>query len=257
MSIKPLINQKAFITGGSKGIGNEIANQISLLGGKVTILARNEELLKKQVNLLNKKYPLKNGELHEYIKFDLNNINLIESLLNNNKLFNESNILINCAGITQNKLLMNLPIDEISKIININLTSSIILSKLFIKNINKIRNKSNFNVNIINISSIVSINGNNLIGTSIYSASKAGLSRFTEVLADEQLMIHKRRPKSPLIKVNALLPRHVADTEIGKSVKFHSSSISNIGETTARDVAHEVIKMITDIDMKSGVVKIV
>lgn len=260
MPIKPLFNQKAFITGGSKGIGNAIANKISSLGGKVTILARNEELLKQQVKLLNNKYPLDNGELHEYIKFDLNEINLIENFLKNNKLFNESNILINCAGITQNKLLMSLPIDEIIKIININLTSSIILSKLFVKNINKIRNNSELNANIVNISSIVSISGNNLIGTSIYSASKAGLSRFTEVLSNEQLEIHNRRPKTPLIKVNAILPRHVKDTDIGKTVKLSSSSSSSsssIGETTTCDVAHEVIKLITDVNNPSGAVRVV
>ncbi|KAG0675967.1 hypothetical protein C6P42_001458 [Pichia californica] len=245
MSVKPLLNQRAFITGGSKGIGNAIANKLSSLGCKITILSRNEELLEREVKQLNSKYPLINGELHDYVKFDLNEINSIEKVIKVNQSFNESNILINCAGLSQNKLMMTIPSEEIMRIININLTSSMILSKLFIKNISRIKNNAKYNANIINISSVVSISSNNLIGACVYSASKAALTRFTETLSEEQIQIHKRRPRSPLIRVNALLPRHVSNTEIGRSVQQTPQTLG-IGTTDTNAVANAVGLILCD-----------
>lgn len=239
MSLKSLLNQRAFITGGSKGIGKGIADKLSSLGCKVTLLSRNEKLLQNQVEYLNNKYPLDNGESHDYVSFDLNNVNDIEKVMKKNKQFIESNILVNCAGVTQNKLLMSIATEEIMKIMNVNLISAMILSKLMVKNASRLKDNQ-INANIINVSSVVSLSTTNLIGASVYSASKSALTRFTETLAAEQIEIHKRRPHSPLVRVNAVLPKHVSDTDIGKSVVQEKGSESPLGETTVADVAQAV-----------------
>lgn len=253
-----LSKQHALITGGSKGIGNAIANKFSSLGCKITILSRDEEFLKNEIDKLNKFYPLKNGELHDYIKFDLSKCNEIEETFKFNKKFKNINILVNCAGVSQAKLHMNIPIQEINDIININLVSPMILSKLFIRNFSrKDRNTSEIDGNIINISSIVSLDDNestDIIGAGVYASSKAALNRFTQLLAIEQEKIHLRRPKSSLIRVNALLPGHVRETNIGKSVKLEgsaeTSSSSSMKTTTVENVAQNAVDCI--IHNKSG-----
>ena len=240
MSIKPLLNQHAFITGGSKGIGSAIAAKLSSLGCRVTILARNQDLLKAQTDQLNHKYPLPNGEKHSYVKFDLLRPSELEKFISEGKCFHRTNILVNCAGMTQKTLLMTTSPQEIADIINVNLTSPIILSKLFVKSTSRVKDPG-YNASIVNISSVVSVPGNNLTGASVYTATKAALTRFTQALAAEQPAIHDRRPLSPLVRVNVLLPRHIADTDIGKSVKTPS-----VGTSTAEDVAQAVADLVTD-----------
>jgi 3-oxoacyl-[acyl-carrier protein] reductase len=241
-----LINYHALITGGSKGIGNTIAKKISSLGCKVTLLSRNEGLLQDEVENLNKEYPLNNGKLHDYIKFDLKNPELIESFIFKNKNFQDINILINCAGMTQNKLLMNIPSNEIQEIMNVNLISPIILSKLFIKTIS--RKKTNEGIkkigHIVNISSILSLSKHDLVGSTVYTATKAGLSRFTECAAHEQGEIHKRKPNSPQIYISCLTPGHVIDTDIGNSVKVDESSVEFMKRTTKEEIADQVAQLL-------------
>lgn len=239
MTLKPLLNQHAFITGGSKGIGSAIALKLSSLGCRVTILARNLELLNRQTEILNRKCPLPNGEKHDYIIFDLRRANELEPFIKNTKQFHSSNILINCAGMTQKSLLMTTSPEEIVDIMNVNLTSPIILSKLFVKNMGRVKDAT-INANVVNISSVVSLSGKNLAGACVYTATKAALTRFTETLAEEQQMIHERRPRTPLVRVNAVLPKHIADTDIGKSVKSKS-----IDTSTSEDVAESVADIVT------------
>lgn len=239
MSLKPLLNQNAFITGGSKGIGSAIAAKLSSLGCRVTILARNQELLKTQTEQLNRRYSLPNGEKHSYVAFDLLRSSELEKFILENKCFQRTNILVNCAGMTQRTLLMTTSPEEIADIINLNLTSPIILSKLFVKSTSRVKDPG-YHASIVNISSVVSLPGNNLTGASVYTATKAALTRFSEALAAEQQEIHERRPRLPLVRVNALLPRHVIDTDIGRSVKSDS-----VGTSTPEDVAQAVVDLVT------------
>ena len=115
----------------------------------------------------------------DYEVCDVSNGNDIEkcckSLLSDGRKFD---ILVNSAGITQNKLLLSTTIDEAQTILHTNLLGCIHFTKLISKSM--LRNKFG---SIINIGSVVGSNGN--IGQSIYSASKSGLVGFTKSLAKE------------------------------------------------------------------------
>ena len=86
--------------------------------------------------------------------------------------------LVNNAGITQDNLAIRMSLDEWKKVIDINLTSTFLLSKFSIKKM--LKNKSG---KIINITSVVGHTGN--LGQSNYTASKAGTIAMAKSLAIE------------------------------------------------------------------------
>jgi len=86
--------------------------------------------------------------------------------------------MINNAGITQDNLAIRMSLDEWQKVININLTSTFLLSKFAIKKM--LKNKSG---KIVNITSVVGHTGN--LGQTNYTASKAGIVAMSKSLAIE------------------------------------------------------------------------
>lgn len=108
------------------------------------------------------------------------------------------NLLVNCAGITQDSLSLRTSTDEISQIMNINFLSCVSLSNFVCKKM--IRSQNLFKRGemaldhelpkppppcIINISSILGEGTIQVPGTSIYSASKAALIQYTRTLSQE------------------------------------------------------------------------
>ena len=81
---------------------------------------------------------------------------------------NKIDVLINNAGVTNDNLSIRMKEEEWKRVIDINLTSTFLLSKNVIKKM--LRNKRG---KIINITSVVGHTGN--IGQANYPASKAGL----------------------------------------------------------------------------------
>ena len=88
---------------------------------------------------------------------------------------NKIDILINNAGITLDNLAIRMKEEEWNKVIDLNLTSSFLLSKNVIKKM--LKNKSG---KIINITSVVGHTGN--LGQTNYAASKAALIAFLNEL---------------------------------------------------------------------------
>ncbi|ODV82858.1 hypothetical protein CANARDRAFT_184994, partial [[Candida] arabinofermentans NRRL YB-2248] len=218
----------ALITGASQGLGWELAKRLSSKGCKITILSRDESKLQDKINILNDQYPLSTTS-HDYISFDLSKPELLEDHIKRNYInYKSINILINCAGISQHKLLMNTSTNEIINILNINLTSSIILSKLLVKSMMKLSNP-----NIINISSILS--QDNVPGTSIYSISKIGLNKLSETISLE--MSRKS------IRCNSILPGLIEETEIGSSVNKEYVKGNGV---KCSDIADTVDKILCD-----------
>ena len=87
-------------------------------------------------------------------------------------------ILINNAGVNVDNLSLRMKDDEWKKVIDINLTSTFLLSKYSIKNM--LKNKFG---RVVNITSIVGHTGN--LGQSNYSASKSGIIGMSKSLAIE------------------------------------------------------------------------
>ena len=166
-----LANINVILTGATGGIGSEILNKLIKCNANVIATGTNEEKL----NKLKKNFP--NIIIK---KFDISNHNLIESFIDEcNKDFNNKiDVLINNAGITKDNLSIRMKDDEWNKVIEINLTSTFLISKNTIKKMLK-----NKNGKIINITSVVAHTGN--LGQSNYAASKAGIVGMSKSLAIE------------------------------------------------------------------------
>ena len=165
-----LKEKKIILTGGSRGIGLSILEKFYSYSSKVLIIGSNNE------NLLitKEKYP---NILIEKLNLEDHN-KIIENFSGYIKKLGGLDILINNAGITKDNLAIRMSQEEWNKVININLTSSFLLSQQAIKFM--IKNKKG---SIINISSVVGHTGN--AGQVNYSSSKAGLIAMSKSLARE------------------------------------------------------------------------
>ena len=114
---------------------------------------------------------MKNLGLDEHDKIE-SFVNTVESKLDG------LDILVNNAGITLDNLSIRLSDENWKKVLDINLTSTFLMSKHAIKKM--LRKKYG---KIINITSIVGHTGN--MGQANYSASKAGIVAFSKSLAIE------------------------------------------------------------------------
>ena len=118
-------NKNILITGASGGIGSELVKKFVLLGGNVLGSGTKTEKL----DLLKKKYP--NIKVK---KFDIAEHSRIEEFIDNVSLeLGGLDILINNAGINMDNLSLRMKDDEWKKVIDINLTSTFLLSKYAIK----------------------------------------------------------------------------------------------------------------------------
>ena len=166
-----LKNLNIILTGSTGGIGGEILNKLYHCNAKIIATGTNQEKLDK----IKEKFE---GVITK--RLDLSDHNSIEKFLDEcNEIFqNKIDTLINNAGITQDNLSIRMKDEEWNNVINLNLTSTFLLSKNAIKKM--LKNKSG---KIINITSIVGHTGN--IGQANYAASKAGLVGMTKCLALE------------------------------------------------------------------------
>jgi len=166
-----LENKNIIVTGASGGIGNSIIKKLNEAGANIlasgTRIEKLEELKKKFENL-------------KILKFDISQSSKIEEFIENatSELGGSLDALVNNAGITQDNLAIRMSLDEWQKVININLTSTFLISKFAIKKM--LKNKSG---KIVNITSVVGHTGN--LGQANYTASKAGIVAMSKSLAIE------------------------------------------------------------------------
>ena len=159
------------VTGASGGIGNAIIKKLNEVGANIlasgTRIEKLEELKKNFENI-------------KILKFDISQSDKIEEFIENatNELGGSLDGIVNNAGITQDNLAIRMNLDEWQKVININLTSTFLMSKFAIKKM--LKNKSG---KIVNITSVVGHTGN--LGQANYTASKAGIVAMSKSLAIE------------------------------------------------------------------------
>ena len=223
-----LENKKIIITGATGGIGNSIVKRLSDAGAKIlatgTRLGKLEELKSK----------FKNTDI---LKFDISKGDEIEEFIENatKQLGGGLDCLINNAGITQDNLAIRMNIDEWKKVIDINLTSTFLLSKFAVKKM--LKNKYG---KIINITSVVGHTGN--LGQANYTASKAGIVAMSKSLAIEYAKKN--------ININCISPGFIK-TEMTDKIdeKFKETIISKIPSSRLgepEDVANAVLFLASD-----------
>ena len=166
-----LKGKNIIVTGATGGIGNSIIKKLS--EAEANILASGTKIEK--LDELKKTF-----SKIKILKFDISKSNKIEEFIENatKELGGSLDCIVNNAGITQDNLAIRMSLEEWQKIIDINLTSTFLMSKFAIKKM--LKNKSG---KIINITSLVSHTGN--LGQANYSASKAGIIAMSKTLAIE------------------------------------------------------------------------
>ena len=163
-------NKKILITGATGGIGGSLVKKFVSLNGNVLGTGTKTEKL----NLLQKE----NSSL-KVLKFDISDHSKIEEFIETaSKELGGLDILVNNAGVNVDNLSLRMKDEEWKKVIDINLTSTFLLTKYAIKKM--LKNKFG---RIVNITSIVGHSGN--LGQSNYSASKAGIIGMSKSLAIE------------------------------------------------------------------------
>ena len=166
-----LKNLNIIVTGSTGVIGNSILEKLVLGGSNILATGTNEEKLKEIKN----KY-----EKINTLKFDISDHKKIDEFVEkcNSILSNKIDVLINNAGITKDNLSIRMKEEEWKKVIDINLTSTFLITKNVIKKMLKSKYGK-----IINVTSVVGHSGN--IGQANYAASKAGLIAMSKSLALE------------------------------------------------------------------------
>ena len=223
-----LENKNIIVTGASGGIGNSIIKKLNEAGANIlasgTKIEKLEELKKKFENI-------------KILKFDISQSDKIEEFIENatNELGGTLDGLINNAGITQDNLAIRMSLDEWQKVININLTSTFLMSKFAIKKM--LKNKSG---KIVNITSVVGHTGN--LGQANYTASKAGIVAMSKSLAIEYAKKN--------ININCISPGFIKTAMTDKiDEKFKEIIVSKIpsarlGEPD--DIANAVLFLSSD-----------
>ena len=185
----------ALITGGTRGIGREIAKKFAKEGCNLVLNYVSDNTDVEKIK----------SEFNEYgidvlvLKADVSVFSDCENLVKEAiEKFGKIDILVNNAGITKDTLIAMMKEDAFDKVIDVNLKGTFNVTKNVVPYMMKKRNG-----NIINISSVVGVVGN--AGQSNYAASKAGIIGFTKSLAKELA------PRN--IRVNAVAPGFI-DTDM-------------------------------------------
>ena len=184
------------VTGGSRGIGRQIALKFAQEGAKIIILHYDpdETASDETLSMLREK-----GVEAESYKVDVSSHDTVTSLFSDIiKKHGRIDVLVNNAGITRDSLLMRMRVSDWDMVMAVNLKSVFNCTQAVIRKMMKQRSGR-----IVNISSVVGQIGN--AGQANYSASKAGIMGFTKTVAREVA------PRG--ITVNAVAPGFI-DTEM-------------------------------------------
>ena len=198
-----LKNKNIIITGASGGIGNSIVETLQANGANILATGTRVEKLEEL------KARFKNIQIHS---FDIFQHKKIEEFINKatEELGGSLDCIINNAGITKDNLAIRMSLEEWTKVIDINLSSTFLMCKYSIKKM--LKNKSG---KIINITSIVGHTGN--VGQANYTASKAGIVAMSKSLAIEYAKKN--------INVNCISPGFISTAMTDQIDEKHKEAI--------------------------------
>ncbi|MDB4344975.1 3-oxoacyl-ACP reductase FabG [Candidatus Pelagibacter sp.] len=223
-----LENKNIIVTGASGGIGNAIIKTLNKAGANILASGTRIEKLEELKD---------NFKKIKILKFDISQSDKIEEFIENatSELGGSLDGIVNNAGITQDNLAIRMSLDEWQKVININLTSTFLMSKFAIKKM--LKNKSG---KIVNITSVVGHTGN--LGQANYTASKAGIVAMSKSLAIEYAKKN--------ININCISPGFIQTAMTDKiDDKFKEVIISKIPSARLGkpdDIANAVLFLSSD-----------
>jgi gluconate 5-dehydrogenase len=174
-----LTGRTALVTGGSRGLGLQIAESLGELGAKIVLSSRKQEDLDEAVAHLKTR-----GIEASAIAADVSKEAAIEPLVDEvMKRLGRIDILVNNAGATWGAPAEDYPLEAWDKVMNLNVRSIFLLSQAVGKRSMIPREYGK----IINVASIAGLSGNgpNSMQTIAYNTSKAAVINFTRTLAGE------------------------------------------------------------------------
>jgi len=171
-----LKGKNVLITGGTAGIGKQIALTFAEQGANVAIFGTNVERAQQVVE------EMKQGKPEQKFLFEIVDVSkkseiekAIQDILGK---WESIDVLVNNAGITRDGLLMKMKEEHWDEVLDVNLKSVFNMCQALVRPMMKAKQGK-----IINISSVVGLTGN--AGQVNYSASKSGVIGFTKSLALE------------------------------------------------------------------------
>ena len=223
-----LKGKNIIVTGASGGIGNSIVKKLFESGANILATGTRVEKLEELK---------KNFDKIKILKFDISQNDKIEEFIENatKELGGSLDGIVNNAGITKDNLAIRMSLEEWQKVIDVNLTSTFLMSKFSIKKM--LKNKSG---KVVNITSVVGHTGN--LGQTNYTASKAGIIAMSKSLAIEYAKKN--------ININCISPGFIKTAMTDKiDEKFKEIIVSKIpsgklGEP--EDIANAVLFLVSN-----------
>jgi 3-oxoacyl-[acyl-carrier protein] reductase len=234
-------NKIAVVTGGGRGIGQEIARTLAAEGAKVAVVSRSASSCGKAADEINAEFP---GSATAYA-VDVADHEAVQELAK--KIGDEMgavNILVNNAGVTRDGLLMRMKEEDWDTVLDTNLKGAFNTVKAFMRPMMKAED-----ARIINIASVIGLIGN--AGQANYSASKAGLIGFTKAVARElagrSVTCNAVAPGFITTDMTDELPQAVKDAVIAKiplgcfgETKDIASMVAYLASPAARYITGQV-----------------
>lgn len=221
----------ALVTGGARGIGQFISEELARQGAHVFLGGTNLDTAEKTAASIRQK-----GGDASAVRLDVTRAEevhaVFDSIAKNHKLLD---ILVNNAGITKDGLLVRMKEEDWDQVLAVNLKGAFLCGQQAVKQMMKQKQGA-----IVNISSIVGLSGN--FGQANYTAAKAGLIGLTKTMA--------RESASRGITVNAVAPGFI-DTDMTRDLdeKVRTELLEKIplGRFgTPEDVAYSVAFLVSD-----------
>src|SRR6266576_4071408 len=163
------------VTGGSRGLGLEIAHAFGQAGAKVVITARREQWLKEAENFLTDQ-----GITVDAFICDVADSASVEQLVQQTLQKNSKiDVLVNNAGLTWGAPAETMPLERWQQVIDANITGTFLMSQAIGRHMLERKKGA-----IVNVASIAGLGGGQL-NTVGYNASKAAVINLTRALAVE------------------------------------------------------------------------
>lgn len=235
----------ALVTGGTRGIGKQIAIILAKNGYNIALNYRteNEDLnnTKKEIEDLGSKCFAVQGDVSKFEDCE----RFVKEIISE---FEKIDVLVNNAGITRDMLLMRMKKEDFEQVIDTNLIGTFNVTKNIIPYMMKARSGR-----IINISSVVGISGN--AGQTNYSASKAGIIGFTKSLAKEvasrNILVNAVAPGFIETNMTDVLKEEIKE-EIARTIPLkrmgHAEDVANVVKFLASEESSYITGQVINVD---------
>jgi 3-oxoacyl-[acyl-carrier protein] reductase len=231
---KKLSGKVALVTGGSKGIGASIAEQLAEEGASVAV---NYSTSKEGADRVVKAIESKGGKAVA-IQASMTNQKDIDRLFSESKkAFGKLDILINNAGIYEFLPLEQITTEHFHKLFDLNVLGLILACREAVKYF------SSSGGSIVNISSVVSTS--HLPNSAVYSATKAAVDAVTRTLASElgpkKIRVNSINPG--MVQTEGTMSQGIIESEFRKNTEA-ATPLGRIGRP--KDIAPAVVFLTSD-----------